>query len=456
MLQFISKEEYGFYILCVDFLAWVGFLEFGTNKVIESKAAHLIAKQDYVGLNRSFNSSFYFQLFIGVLIIPFYFILINTGMTQVHTNHVNLIIWIFSISAGLSVFRNLFSSVIIASKKVHLDNRIKLVMNILNYVLILSLVPFVGVLGLAIINLIAVILILVRSNYRVKKLYTTFKISSRFFDKEELKNLLADGIYFSLGSLATLILLKIDSFIIGREFGLEEVASFYITIKLFMLAQKVIEVAINNFRPHIAQLYGKNDFHSIKLFYEIVLFSLTCVSVIIVSFILLVNESFIHLWVGSGYYIGDLFSLWFGYYIIINLSTLPSRIVLISSLYEVKRLNVFKIMEGVFRITLIVLLLKSSSILLLPFSSMLAMFIFGVIFFHFQIQKFFQSKSNMKVNTYLPFMLILFCHPFINAYFRLSINYNLIVLIITLLAFFVYMKIKWNDVKKLGSIVFNR
>ena len=44
MLQFISKEEYGLYILCVDFLAWVSFLEFGTNKVVESKAGHLIVE----------------------------------------------------------------------------------------------------------------------------------------------------------------------------------------------------------------------------------------------------------------------------------------------------------------------------------------------------------------------------------------------------------------------------
>ena len=76
MLQFISKEEYGFYVLCVDFLAWIGFLEFGTSKVLESKAGHLIARSETSKLRTSFNSAFYFQLVIAVLIIPAYYFLL--------------------------------------------------------------------------------------------------------------------------------------------------------------------------------------------------------------------------------------------------------------------------------------------------------------------------------------------------------------------------------------------
>ena len=454
MLQFISKEEYGFYILCVDFLAWVGFLEFGTNKVIESKAAHLIANENYEGLNKTFNSSFFFQMLIGLLIIPFYFFLINIGISKNKLDHLYIIIAIFAISAGLSVFRNLFSSVIIASKKIHLDNRIQLAMNVLNYSMILLLVPFVGVLGLAIINLVAIILMLVRSNYRVKQLFPSFKINRSFFDQNELKSLISHGVYFSLGSVATLLLLKIDSFIIGREYSLELVASYYITVKLFMLIQKVIEMAVNNFRPHIAHLFGKKEFEKIKLFYELILFSVICISTLSVTVIIFINRYFVELWVGKGFYIGDLFTLLFGYYIISNLITLPSRIVLVSSLYKIKSLNFSRVFEGIFRIGLILLLLKSTSINILPITSILSIFTFGILFFHFQLRDYFKKHHQDSVKTYLPLSILILSIPAIFTYFNLSIIYNLITIPTVLVIFALFLKVKWNDFKKLSSVVF--
>ncbi len=454
MLQFITKEEYGLYILCVDFLAWVGFLEFGTNKVIESKAAHLIVQGNYEGLNKTFNSSFFFQLIVGLMIIPFYFFLITFGISKTQLSHLNIIIILFAISAGLTVFRNLFSSVIIASKKVHLDNRIQLAMNVLNYILILFLVPFVGVLGLAIINLTAIVLMLIRSNYRVKKLFPTFKIDGSLFDKTELKSLVSHGIYFSLGSLATIVLVKLDSFIIGREFGLAEVASYFITIKLFMLLQKVIEMAINNFRPHIAHLYGKKEFGKIKLFYELILFLIICVSTILVSIIIFLNEFFVDLWVGKGYFIGEQFNLLFGFYLISVLITLPSRIVLVSSLYKVKSLNLYRVFEGVLRICIIYALLKLTSINILPISSIISIYLFGILFFHFQLKSYFKINLSTNVKTYLPFITAILLIPLIFIYFDIPNHFNLITIPIISIIFIYFLKMKWNEIKNLSSIVF--
>jgi O-antigen/teichoic acid export membrane protein len=398
MLQFITKEEYGFYILCVDFLAWVGFLEFGTNKVIESKAAYLIAHSNYDGLNKTFNSSFFFQILVGLLIIPFYFFLITFGINKVNLSHLNIIIVIFAVSACLSVFRNLFSSVIIASKKVYLDNRIQLIINILNYIFIILLVPYVGVLGLAIINLFAIFLMLIRSNFRVKKLYPSFKIDRSFFDRIELKSLISNGIYFSVGSLATIILMKLDSFIIGREFGLEEVASFYITIKLYTLAQKIFQLFFNNFRPHIAHFYGKNEFSKIKQFYEVISPLILGVCTLLIALIMLFNHLFVKIWVGDSFFISHEFNILYGFYILLDLMTIPSRIILTASLYDLKNQSFFRILEAIGRIVGITFFIKFIGINILPISSIVGCLIFGNLFFHFQLRKYFVQKNNLKLN----------------------------------------------------------
>ena len=137
MLQFISKEEYGLYILCVDFLAWMGFLDLGINKVIETKAAHLMVKEDFEGLNKTLNSALSVQILVSIIIIPLYFLLVYFGIGTIRIEQFELVIAFFALSAAVTNIKNLFSSTIVASRKIHLDNRIQVYINLLQYILIL-------------------------------------------------------------------------------------------------------------------------------------------------------------------------------------------------------------------------------------------------------------------------------------------------------------------------------
>lgn len=429
ILKFISKEEYGLYILCIDFLAWVSFLEFGTNKVVESKAGHLIAKGELEKLNISFNTSLFFQILISIVIFPLFFSLIYFGVDKPNIPHLTLIIIVFSISASLSVFKSLFSAIIIASKKIHLDNRIQLVTNVLNYLLILLLVPFIGVLGMAAITLLTALIMLYRSNYRIKKLFPEIHISFKNFRKEELKSLFSLGLYFSLGSIATLLLTKIDSFVIGREFGLETVASFYITIKLYMLLQKVFQIFLNNFRPHISQLFGKNDFRAIYEIYK-VMFSFTFgFAVIIIALFTLLNEWFVNLWVGKEFYISDEFSFIFGLCILVDLLTIPSRIVLVSSLFEIKKQSYLRALEALGRMLFLVLFISKLNLIALPYSLLFSSFTFGLLFFGFQMYKYFKN-NNIQIRL-TEYMIASVCV----LTFLTIFNYSLIIAVLFMIFF---------------------
>ena len=402
MLQFISKEEYGLYILCVDFLAWVSFMEFGTNKVIESKAGHLIANKDDYGLNKTFNASFYFQILVAAFIFPFFYFLVQSGIEQNQVKHVQLIILLFSISAALSVFKNLYSAVIVASKKIHLDNKIQLFNNILNYILILLLVPFIGVLGLAIINVLTIILVVIRSRYRVKSLFPQIIVKRQFFEKEELQKLFSLGMYFSLGSIATLLLIKIDSFIISKDFGFEQVAFFYITIKLFILTQKIFQMVLKNFRPHISQLYGKKEFSRIHDFFTLTSHITLAASAFAISIMMLINKYFVSLWVGEEFFISSEFSILFGFWVLLELHTIISRITLIASLHNIKWISFFRIFEAACRISIILFFISGTGINILPLSSVIACLAFGNLFFHFQMRNYFKIHG-IELESYVIF-----------------------------------------------------
>lgn len=403
MLQFISKEEYGLYILCVDFLAWVGFLEFGTNKVIESKAGHLIANNDDKDLNKSFNTSFYFQILVAVIIFPFFYFLVQSGIEENELKHVKLIILLFSISAALSVFKNLYSAVIVASKKVYLDNKIKLFNNILNYALVLSLVPFIGVVGLAAINVLTIILVVIRSRHRVKSLFPQITVRKEFFDKDELKSLFSLGMYFSLGSVATLLLMKIDSYIISQDFGFKQVAFFYITIKLFMLTQKIFQMVLKNFRPHISQLYGKKEFDRIHTFFTIISPITLATLAFGISIMMLINKFFIGIWVGEEFFISSEFSILFGFWVLLELHTITSRITLTASLHNLRWISFFRMFEAACRITIVLLFVSGVGIDILPLSSVIACMIFGNFFFHYQMRSYFKLHG-IELKSYVIFV----------------------------------------------------
>lgn|GEM_PF-3278296 len=408
MLDYVTKEEYGLYIICVDFLAWVSFLEFGTSKVIESKAGHLLATNSQEEINVIFNSSFFFQIIIGILIVPLFYYSVKLGLGESEFANRNTIILLFSFSAGLSVFKTLFSSLIIASRKVHLDNSIQFFINIINYSLILLLTPFIGVIGLAAISLFISILILLRSNHRLRRLFPFVVISRESFNLKELESLFSQGVFFSLGSIATILVSRIDNFVIGKYIGLETVASYYVSIKLFMLVQKLIQILYNNYRPYISFLYGKKDFDGIGLFCNTSSWFIYGFSMVLIALTMIFNVFFVTVWVGKEFLLGQRFIMLFGTFILFDLFTLPSRSVLISSLFKIKIHSFSRFLEGGSRILILLLFFETMCIISIPLSSVISTFIFGNIFFHIQLKSYFSSTVVVVKSIFLmiPVLII--------------------------------------------------
>lgn len=405
ILKYVSKQEYGLYVLCSDFLSWMIFLEFGSSKVMESKGAHLLAADDKPGLMRAFNSALFFQFFMAILIIPLFYLLVITGLKNYDIPNFRLIIILFSFTAGLSVIRSIFSAILIASRKIHIDNKIQVLINVLNYALILLLMPYIGIKGLAAISILVAALILIRSYKRVFFLFPFLQINRKNFNKAELKAILSQGIYFSIASIATLLITKFDSFFLGKNFGLATVAKFYISIKLIAVAEKLFMNLVNNIRPYIADFYGKKKIEQIHIFYDLAVPLLLSLSLVVFSVLMIINEWFVKFWVGPDFFIGNKFIILFGIYTILNIITLPARIVLTSTFYKLKSNTGLRICEGILRLSIILIFMKDSQTILLPLSSVISSFLLGYLAQHLILRSFFNSYSIPIHNKYPYFLM---------------------------------------------------
>lgn len=430
ILKYVSKSEYGIYLLCIDIISWMALFQFGTSQVLSSTAGSLIGQGNYKELNVAYNSTFFFQVLISILIIPLYYVVVSFSTSGNGSNEITFVIVVFGFSAGLQVYTQIFSALLIASKKIYLDNLIQLTLNILGYALILALVPLYGLVALAVINLLVIILIIGRSSLRVKSLFPELKITTQAFNKASLLKFLKQGIYFSLAGITSIFLSKFDGFFIGDKFDLETVASFYITIKLFTLVDKLTQTLFNNFRPHISQKYGNGDMQFISIFYSTASPLILGVALSFSGMVLLINEQFVTLWVGKGFFLGSKFCALYALYIIINLAALPSRIILSSTLTELKMHSLFRVIEGLTRISFVFLLLDYFEIFVLPISSFISALIFGYLALYFLISTFFRKNNVLlTLSVHLPLILFLLGSLLL---FILSVNlyiYSLFILI---------------------------
>jgi len=430
ILKYVSKAEYGIYLLCIDIISWMALFQFGTGQVLGSTAGRLIGQGNYKELNVAYNSTFFFQVLISIFIIPIYYGVVSFSASGESSNEITFVIVVFGFSAGLQIYTQIFSTLLIASKKIYLDNLIQLTLNILGYGLILIFVPLFGLVALASINLLVIVLIILRSSLRVKSLFPELKITRQAFDRASLLKFLKQGIYFSVAGITSIFLNKFDGFFIGDKFGLETVASFYITIKLFTLTDKLTQTFFNSFRPYISQHFGKGDIKFIALFYSLGTPLILSVALVFSGVVLLINEQFISLWVGNDFFIGSTFCIAYAFYMIISLASLPFRIILSSTLVKLKMHSLFRVIEGLVRLSFVFVFLGYFGILVLPISSFICAFIFGYLALLFLVHYFFKENNILlNINMHLPLILFLLGFVFLFSMTTNAYVYHVFILI---------------------------
>jgi len=120
------------------------------------------------------------------------------------------------------------------------------------------------------------------------------------------------------------------------------------------------------------------------------------------------NVFFVTVWVGKEFLLGQRFIMLFGTFILFDLFTLPSRSVLISSLFKIKIHSFSRFLEGGSRILILLLFFETMCIISIPLSSVISTFIFGNIFFHIQLKSYFSSTVVVVKSIFLmiPVLII--------------------------------------------------
>lgn len=452
-LSFVSKTQYGYYILLADILTWINLLQFGVAGVFNSKAAMCIGKGDYETLQRYTSTAQIMQFASSLLILvcgiilTFFIddILDTSGLSRYEVIVTFLIVVLTSV---ISVLKQPLSAILIANKQIHIDNLLQLGLFIVQVSLtVLFLNLGYNIVSLASSHLIAIVIIALITFLRVKKLPFHLNLVPRTLDRQIFFEMLSIGVWFSIGSLGQILIYKVDKFMVGKYISLGMVTSYYITCKLFDLASMFYSNFINIARPYFSHHYAKGEITKLGALYDLFLNSSILLLVFGCTLIYIINPLFISWWIRDAHnvYLGDTICFLVTINIILQSSILPNRALLASTLFKVKYQALTRVIEGVLKFIICLILIETYGIAGLLIGSIIACILCSTISMNYLSNKNLGRGVKHQLLNYLPYVSVTI--PVI-VYILPSRLYGLVFLLVSysFLIAFVWKKIP-NDVK---------
>lgn len=416
ILKYLTREEFSLYYIATDLMLWLGLVNLGTSSVFVTRVAQVLGKAGDTSkeIHSLVNTAFFIQCFFALLVcvlgVSASFFLPLFFDTAHYTTDFQATFLILSFSVGITLVGQVFSGFLVASKQIHIDNLIQVLLFIPRIALIVILLRLgYGILALAFVNLFVSVLGILVPYIRVRKRLPHLHINFRFFERRLIHDFLGNGVWFSIGGIAGILILNMDRFVIGNYIGLALVSNFIITQKLYDIANKIVRQVVNVSRPYLAGLFGRKEMDSMRAVYTTLFTFTLIISSLIGTFIFIVNNYFISIWVGEGFYAGDEINLFLALNFILQVSILPNRVIGATTLYKIRLHSFIRLAEGVTNLVASILLAKSFGVLGVVMASVLTTILFSNIALTYLTQQFFRSnQAAINKRTNLTYLIVIF------------------------------------------------
>ena len=457
-LNYLSKPEYGVFIILMDMIGWLTVANLGITAAFNSKASQLLGQRDFQELSFVASTVFFSQLFsvFIVIIVGVFFVIYPEWLIPVTNSleNVQLVVAILILNFAISYISQPFSLLLIANKQIHLDNYLKFGLLVTKSLLtVLFLSQGFKLLSLAISSVISTFIFSLVSWYLVKISIPEIHFKFRYWQKNRFNFLLKNGIWFSLGGIAGLLIFRMDSYLIGKFINLTTVASFVITIKLYQIADTIHQQFFNTTRPYFAQTFGESNLSKLSKMYNIIYYLSFIVAFTFGITVMLINEWFISYWVGPSFYLGSTFNIFLCINFIIQTAVLPNRILLATTFYKIEIHNITRIFEGILKFSLCYFLVTRYGLNCIVIVSIICSLLLSNISLNILTSKFLKESFLSKL---LPFIFLIGI-PLIQFYMIDILKIPLfIALILCNIVFIVYYNFKKEELLIIKSIVLKK
>lgn len=313
ILKFLNKEEYGLYAVLFQFIGYLLMLDFGLGAAMARYLSSSRGEDEssQLATNRIISTSFFAFSSLGFLVIiitifgaPYFprFFDIEPNLVDVTSKIVLTMGLVIALQFPLHVFTSIFY----AHQRQFLSHTVGFILNLVNLILPVIFLYFnFGLWAFVFTNILSFLISALVTYFLIKKYYPHLKIKFTFFDKNLLAEMYGFGFFIFLNSIAVQIVFFTDRFFIGSLVSLSAVTMFALTAKAPELCRELIFKITDNTYPAMVEIHSTRDTDKFKIIHQKLLIISTCLATIVFWLILILNKSFLKLWVGPTYFAGE-------------------------------------------------------------------------------------------------------------------------------------------------------
>lgn len=307
-LNFIGKLEYGIWLTFYSIIGWLGFFDIGLGHGLRNRFAEALAKGDHL-LARKYVSTTYAGLLIivGFILLIFPFInpfipwdkIVNAPPYLYHQISVLVIVVL-----GFFMLRfvsGLIGVVLAADQRQAISSSFDPVSNIISLIIILICTKITSgsllLLGTTL-TAVPVVVYILSSIYFFRKDYKIYSPSLRYVDFRYFKDLAGLGVKFFIINIAVVVIFFTDNIIINQLFGPETVTTYNVAYKYFSIIAMVFSIIVTPLWSAYTEAYIRKDFTWIRMTVNKLLQLWYIVIAGVIIMVLLAN-TFYHIWVGD-------------------------------------------------------------------------------------------------------------------------------------------------------------
>lgn len=304
LISTIGKEGYSFYPLANNFVSYMTIITLALNSMAARFITIEVVKKNITKAKTYYSSIFFANaILVVVLFIPMVVIIAYLdsflSMPSALISEVKLLFILIFISMLISVISSVFGVATFVENRLDLRSGGEIFQGLLRLLLYIFLfsqfkptIVFIGVvtLMLSVTNLVLQVVF-------TKKLLPDFKISFQRFDIHAVKELLSSGIWNSINSAGSILLLSTSLLLANLFLGVSAAGKLSIVQILPQFISSIITMLFAVFIPRITHVYAMGDNNAIvrEITFSqkiIGLFSSTPIILIIVF-----GQQFFSLWV---------------------------------------------------------------------------------------------------------------------------------------------------------------
>lgn len=262
----LGKEVYQFYPLANNFITYMSIITIALNSMAARFITIEVVKKEITNVNKLFTSLLIANVIVClVLVIPMIFIVIYLQyFLNIPSAALLDVKWLFGlvfISMLIESLGSVYGVSTIATDRIDLNSYKTIIVSIskalflgVSFVFFAPRLIYVGI-AAVLVNLIQFIIQL----YYTKKLISYEKIDLKLFDFKVIKELLSSGLWNSLNSLGSTLLVGISLLLTNMYIGDSAGGDLAIVQSLSHVMNTIITLIISVFLPRMFKIYATGD-----------------------------------------------------------------------------------------------------------------------------------------------------------------------------------------------------